>query len=123
MAAVGQRRSQAWVENVQQYFPTHDHAIFHAMIAKDPERSLPFISRYIDDLMRMLDDPEYEAIVPRSITAPNELPGAVARAAGMVGQSGLWIVLVGIGTGAWVVFRPGRRIEIPVPGNAAPSTR
>jgi hypothetical protein len=122
MATVRNRRPQLWLENVRSYFPGHDHAHFHAVIAKDPEWSLPFISRDIEDLMAMLDDPAYEAIVPRSVTAPEEPPHAVARAASAVGEAGLWIVLAGVGAGAWVVFRPRRRMRIAVSGNAVPST-
>jgi hypothetical protein len=109
MATVRQRRPQLWLENVRQYFPTHDPAIFRAMIVKDPEWPLPFISRDIDHLMAMLDDPAYQAIVPRSVTAPDELPHAVSRAASMIGRFGLLIVVAGVGGGTWLILRSRRR--------------
>jgi hypothetical protein len=109
IATIRQARPQVWLENVRQYFPTHDHAIFHRMIAKEPEWCLPFISRDIEHLMAMLDDPEYLTIVPRSVIAPQEPPRVVARIASAFARAGLVLVSVGAGAGTWIVLRSRRR--------------
>ena len=119
LSTIRQKRSQTWLENVRQYFPSHDHAIFHAMIAKDPEWSLPFISRDIANLMAMLDNPAYLTIAPRSVVAPDEPPRAVARAASVIAGHGLWIVLISVGAGVWIVFRL-RRVEQLLPAQLGP---
>jgi hypothetical protein len=122
MATVRQRRPQAWVEAVRQYFPSHNHAIFHRMVAENPNWPLPFISRDIDHLMAMLDDPSFEAIVPKSITAPEQPARPVARAAYQIGRFGLWIVLAALGGGTWIVFRSRRPVEFAATSTAATST-
>jgi hypothetical protein len=105
MATLKQRRSQAWLENVRQYFPSHDPAILHGIIAKDPHWPLPFISRDIEHLMTMLDDPAYLTIVPRSVVAQDEPPRMVAQVASALGRFGFVFVIIGVGGAACVVRR------------------
>jgi hypothetical protein len=115
LSVLRKRQPDTWVANMRAYFPSHDHAIFRRIIAEDPNWPLPFFSNNVDQLMSFFDDPGFEAIMPLSVIAPNQPPHPIGRAARAVGRAGWLIVLVSIGTGAWIVFRPMRRMEISAP--------
>jgi hypothetical protein len=121
LSVMRKRQQDVWVANMRQYFPSHDHAIFRRIIADDPGWPLPFFSNNVDQLMSFFDDPAFEAIMPLSVTAPNQSPYPVGRVARAVGQSGWLIVFVAIGAGTWLVLRPIRRPEVPAAANTAPS--
>jgi hypothetical protein len=115
-AQIKQRRPQLWLANVQEYFPSHDPAIFDRMIAANANWPLPFISRDIAHLVQMLDDPALAAVLPRSVVAPAEPPRPAARLASIVAGNGIGIVVVAIGAGTWIAWRSRRRLGF-APGN------
>ena len=123
MGVLRKRQPDTWVANMRQYFPSHDHAIFRRIIAEDPNWPLPFFSNNVDQLMSFFDDPGFEAIMPLSVIAPDQPPHPIGRAARAVGRAGWLIVLVAMGTGAWIVLRPVRRMEIrALEGAASPQS-
>jgi hypothetical protein len=84
---------------VQRYYATHDVAV----LTKDNAFQRLVYETDVRAFLVLIDAPQMQPILPRSITAPNERPNLAAYGAVLFAQSGLWIAVSACGIGAWIV--------------------